>query len=103
MRVRGRPSRTESSGRLAIGLVGLALFAAAIGWTYVAASVSGGEARSVALLFLASAAGFVVARLMAAVSRRLVPAIVVLGSALLAAASIDGLLSRSPLSGPFGY
>jgi O-antigen ligase len=91
-------------GRVAPGMevLGLALLVANIWWVYAASASVGGAPLPVAALFLACGAAYAVARLGGLIVPWLVPSGLVVAAAVLAATTPD-LLSRTPLSGPFGY
>jgi hypothetical protein len=88
--------------RLVADGVGVALFAAAALWTYLASSRAGGEPEEVAGIIVLSGLGLGGAALVSRFSRTLVPAVII-GWAAVLAVTTPTLLDRGPLSGPFGY
>src|ERR671924_579954 len=94
----GRPKRA-----VWLDLAGLGLFAAAAGWTALAAASVGGDPRPVVALLLGAAAALAMGRLIAAVSRSLVPLAVVGAAAALLVANPREATSAFPLSAPLGY
>lgn len=86
-----------------LDLAGLALVAAAIGWTLAAAAASGGSPIPVVSLLAASAVSLTVGRVASSRVRWAAPAIVLAAALALFLASPGATLSGSPLYGPFGY
>jgi O-antigen ligase len=93
-RVSGAWSRTDA----------LLLLLSAVGavWSFISATVSGGDPAPVALLFLVVGLVFALSRIATEVNASIVP-IAVVAAALIVIASADDPFSRFPLSGPFGY
>lgn len=84
-------------------LLGVFLFAAAVLWTYGSAAAGGaGNPDAPALLLLACGGAMAVAWLFGAAARWVVPSVVLIAAAWIALPA-EGLLSSSPLAGPFGY
>lgn len=100
-------ARSDADGgrtaRTGLDLTGLTLFAAAAGWTFVAARLSGGRPEPVAALFVACGFAWAAGKATATRHRLLVPGAVVVAAAALALYSPESILSRAPLAGPFGY
>jgi hypothetical protein len=99
-----RPSVVVRARR--IGLLdasGVALFAAACGWTIWTSLRSEGSAAPVIGLLVACGFVFVAARMVGSVARLIVPAAVLLAAAIVAARSGTGVLSSAALSGPLEY
>lgn len=85
-----------------LNTAGATLVAAAVGWTLLTGSASGGSPGPVVALLVASAAALVIGCLAGGLARWLVPAAVVVCAGVLALSS-RGALGPSPVSGPFGY
>jgi O-antigen ligase len=88
---------------LLLDLVGVVLAAALVLWTWVASAASGGDPEPSVLLVVAAGATVVGARVAGRLHRLTVPGILLAVAAGLAVASSSDILSRAPLSGPFGY
>lgn len=86
-----------------LDLVGLLLFAVAIGWVYVSASLSGGSPAPVAGLLLACAGAFLAGQGVAMKRRALIPAALVVVAGWLVWQFREDLPGRGPLTGPLGY
>lgn len=85
-----------------LDLIGLALFSAAVAWTYVS---SGGTdaAHRTAGAFAAAGAGSVAGRLLGRLGGWVVPAIIAGLAAVVWVVDPRHILSDAPLAGPFGY
>jgi O-antigen ligase len=83
-------------------ILGLVLLGANVWWVYAAGAIAGGAPGPAALLFLACAAAYVLARLGGSSFPPLVPGALVAVAAGIALLTPD-LLSNAALSGPFGY
>jgi len=97
------PDTTPDRGRLRrLDLIGMALFAAAVGWTYLSSGTTDAAHRTAAV-FAASGITVVVGRLLGRLAGWLVPAAI---AGIAAALWIDdsaGVVSHLPLEGPFSY
>lgn len=82
---------------------GAVLLIAALGWTYLAAVVSGGRASPVVGAFLLAGVGYVAGRIGGTYLPALIPGAVALVAVAIAARAPADVLSSDPLSGPFGY
>jgi len=98
-----REAGVRARGSSKLDALGAVLFAACVGVTYIAAAVRGGNADDVAALFAVCGLAFVIARSVGITNRVFVPAVIVVAAGVIAVGSADDLLSRAPLSGPFGY
>jgi O-antigen ligase len=83
-------------------LIGFCLFAAAITWTYFAASATSTIEWWAAGALLIASVSFTIGRI-AAARRRLVYSIILLAGVVLAVDSSDSVFTSAPTSGPFGY
>ena len=93
---------SERLARRRLDVIGLALAAGVISWTWFAAASSGGVAGPFTGLLLACCFALVIGRLAASTYRLLVPGLVV-GTAGLLALTTPDVLSGTPLGGPLGY
>jgi O-antigen ligase len=97
-----QPTSTSWRGRL-LDATGFALLAASVGWTFLAAKVSRGDAFPTAGMLLAVAAAFLAARLVSVLSPSVVFLAIICTAAALILRSPHDVLSVAPRSGPFGY
>ena len=90
-------------GRLRrLDLIGLALFSAAVVWTYISSGATGAAHRT-AGAFAAAGAGLVIGRLLGRLGGWVLPAVIAGLAALVWAADPRHILSDAPVAGPFGY
>ena len=85
-----------------LDLVGLGLFAAAVGWTYVVGGAPD-VVRRTAAVFAVTAASVIVGRTVGNLAGWIVPAVIVSTACVLWVRDPAGVLSERPLEGPFGY
>ncbi|HEX6207412.1 MAG TPA: O-antigen ligase family protein [Actinomycetota bacterium] len=86
-----------------LDVAGVALFAALVGWTILAGTVSGDDPALVSGLVAVSGMGVLVGRVAGIRSGFIIPAALGAAALVLIVRSPDDLVGSGPLGGPFGY
>ena len=101
--VNGMPDTSPDRRRLRrLDMIGLALFAGAVGWTYLSSGTTDAAHRTAAV-FAAAGGAVVVGRLLGRLAGWLVPAVIAMIAAGLWIDDPSGVTSHLPLVGPFSY
>lgn len=86
-----------------VDIAGAILLVLILGWTYLSSVLAGGRATTVVALLLVAGVAYAAGRAAGWLSQAVVPGAVIVVAAFMWWQDPQGVLSTSPLAGPFGY